>query len=270
MLGNMQVTGTSTNMTSRREDMRKEFDWDRYSSNKTWVHIKNKEELEDFIGELEKNNCFPSWGDEKNYRRRFEKSNRRYFCMYGTMTEEDKKELKRINGMCYVEWSDYMDKKEQTLKEKYLVSGNVIKTRAGGMYLLVDRYGKLAAYNIKNMNGCLNTDCLEAYGDDLCIRFILKDFDIIKDFDIVKVFISDVVIDDCTEELMQLLWERKEEMTTKEVRDVLIDIYNVRDLEDIELKALGTVIDKLSNEFKHDTPDNYVKDKAVDYDAWDC
>lgn len=265
MLGNMQVTGTSTNTTSRREDMRKEFDWDRYSSNKTWVHIKNKEELEDFIGELEKNNCFTLWGGEINYRRRrFEKGNRRYFCMYGTMTEEEKKELKSIDGMCYVEWSDYMEKKEKTLKENYLVSGNVIKTREGGMYLLVDRRGALTAYDIKNKDGIISGNCEKMYDDNLRVRIR------VKELDIIKVFISNINLGQCAENDMELLWERKEEMTKEEVRDVLMDIYNVRDLEDIELKALGTVIDKLKEEVDHDTPDNYVKDKAVDYDAWDC
>lgn len=193
--------------------MRKEFDWDRYKKNKIWVHIKTKEEFCDYIAEARERNCDYLECKEDS----FLHEDATYFCNGGSMTEKWKKSYANSGNKDFVEWSDYMDKKEQKLKEKYLVSGNVIKTRAGGMYLLADRYGKLVAYNIKNMKGYLDTDCLEAYGDDLCIRFSSKGFDI------VKVFISNIAIDDCTEELMQLLWERKEEMTKEEALKVLID-----------------------------------------------
>lgn len=92
---------------------------------------------------------------------------------------------------------------EETLKELYLESGNVVKLRNGDMGLIVKNGSLFNMCDLKKQKFHISDDCMFDFDDDLKAS--------VEKMDIMSVFVAADSLQDCLDESkMDLLWRRAE------------------------------------------------------------
>ena len=190
--------------------MKKQFDWDKFKTEKIAVHCKTKEEAKDFCRNMHEHGMKWSDGysylDYTNYNNYKDKTyylGNGCFCSY---------EYCKRNEYTILEWSDYMSKE---FTKADLKDGMIVKYRNGEMYLKFG--GKL-----------INNDGFEELST---FDNNLKDVDFSSDYDIMKIYKLNLTKVYCfkdifTIENIELIWERDvtKHMTADEMRQKLEDL----------------------------------------------
>lgn len=175
--------------------MKKQFDWEKFKTEKIAVHCKTEEEAKDFCREMHERGM--KWYSEETC------LNRTHYDIYKEKTcyyadgEYSRLEFAEEKGYAILEWSDYIQEKEFTKAD--LKDLMIVEYRNGEKFLKLGE-------KLINYNGFEELSTFDNNLKDVCFS---------SEYDIMKIYKLNLVRVYCLEDIfnienLELIWERNE------------------------------------------------------------